>query len=153
MKGRIYSGVIFITIFFSSCFIDPCGNLDCITDNYYGSFRILSAVDGKDLLFGPSRIYDKNQIKFFTLKGTDTTYYQYEAKITGSGLDSVLLVNFFPKAELVFLKLSNTDIDTLSISHKTYQSKCCGVITEITAFLHNNTATTRSSFGFVELRK
>jgi hypothetical protein len=153
MKGRIYSGIIFIVIFFSSCFIDPCSNLDCITDIHVGNFKIVRASDGTDLAFGPLRQYDKNQIKFFALKGNDTVFYKADITVMGNGFDTVFQVNFFPKTELAFLKLNSSDIDTLSISYKTYESKCCGIISEITGFKFNEAAIVQSIPGLTELKK
>jgi len=119
---------------------DPCRNLDCINDNYFGQFRIVSKVDGKDLVFGPNRIYDKDKIKFYTLIGNDTTFYEYSpTKFAGNGYDSILYVKFFPEATAsTYMKLSDTDIDTLAITYNSFNTRCCGTITEITKFRYNN---------------
>jgi hypothetical protein len=87
--------VITALILFYSC--DPCANLDCISDNYDGQFRIVNATNGNDLVFGPNKIYDKNTIKFYSLKGTDTTFFDYQTiKFSNTGYDSILYVRFFP---------------------------------------------------------
>src|SRR5690348_13371646 len=84
--------------FLTSC--DPCRNLDCLTSNYDGQFRIVSVSNGNDLVFGPNRVYDKNQIRFYTLTGTDTTFFNYQTiRFPGAGYDSVLQVHFFPKTD------------------------------------------------------
>src|SRR5690349_19553827 len=96
---------------------DPCSNLDCAASNYYGQFRIVSASTSKDLVFGPNRIYDKNQIKFYSLKTTDTTFFDYQAiKFERAGYDSILQVHFYPQTDVAYIRLSNGDIDTLKIS-------------------------------------
>ena len=68
--------IIIVTAILSSC--DPCDNLDCVSSDYYGQFRIISASTGNDLVFGPNKIYDKNQIRFYSLTATDTTFFNYE---------------------------------------------------------------------------
>ena len=141
-----------ITTILSSC--DPCNNLDCASDNYDGQFRIISAATGKDMVFGANRVYDKNQMKFFSIKGTDTAFFNYQTiKFGGSGYDSILHVRFYPKTDVAYLRLSNADIDTLNISYKTTDSKCCGTITEITNFRYNNTVDIPGNKGTQEIRK
>ena len=133
---------------------NPCKNLDCITDNYYGQFRIVSAADGKDLVFGPNKVYDKDKIRFYSLKGTDTTFFQYEAiRFPQSGYDSVLAIKFYPKADIAYLQLSNSDVDTLAISYAITQTKCCGTITEIKNFRFNNVVDIPGGKGTQEIKK
>ncbi|WP_207493790.1 hypothetical protein [Aridibaculum aurantiacum] len=128
---------VILATFFSSC--DPCKNLDCISDNFFGQFRITSASTGNDLVFGSNRVYDKDQIRFYSLKGTDTTFLDYQPiRYAGTGYDSVLYVHFFPPTDVAYMRLSNGDIDTLHISYNTRTTKCCGTITEITKFRFNN---------------
>ena len=45
---KVLTLIISFGILFYSC--DKCGNLDCLTDNDYGQFRIVRASDGKDLV-------------------------------------------------------------------------------------------------------
>jgi hypothetical protein len=142
----------FIGFLFYSC--DPCKNLDCAADNYYGQFRIVRATDGEDLVFGPAKVYDKNQIQFYSIKGTDTTLYDYKSiKFPGKDYDSILYVRFFPKADTAYLRLSNGDVDTLNISYNTFHTKCCGTITEITDFRLNNSVDIPGNQGTQEIRK
>ncbi len=133
---------------------DPCKNIDCLSDNYSGQFRIVSAGDGKDLIFGPNKIYDKREIKFYSLKGTDTTFFEYETiNFGGIGYDSILHVRFFPKTDVAYMRLNNVDIDTLNISFNTFNTKCCGTITEITNFRFNNRTDIPGSEGTQEIKK
>jgi hypothetical protein len=144
--------IIIVGLLFYSC--DPCGNLDCLSSNYYGQFRIVRATDGKDLVFGPNKIYDKNQIKFYSLKGTDTTFFDYQTiRFPNTGYDSILLVNFFPKADVSYMRLSNVDIDTFNISYTTSKTRCCGTITEIENFRFNNSVDITGKNGTQEIRK
>ena len=139
-------------IIFYSC--DPCRNLDCISSDYYGQFRIVKATDATDLVFGPGRMYDKSKIKFYSLSGADTTFFQFQpVKSPNIGYDSVLEVNFYPQVEMAYMRLSNGDIDTLKISYKTTESRCCGTITEITNFRVNNVVDIPGGKGTQEIRK
>jgi hypothetical protein len=137
----------------NSC--DPCGILDCISDNHFGQFRIVSKTDGKDLVFGPNAIYDQTKIKFYSLNGADTTFFQYApAKFPGSGYDSILYVRFFPETTTpAYIKLNNLDTDTLTITYNTFKTKCCGTITEITKFRFNNSVDIPGNQGTQEIRK
>jgi hypothetical protein len=141
-----------ITTLLFSC--DPCKNLDCASDNYYGQFRVLSASTGKDLVFGPNSVYDRNHIKFYSLKGTDTTFFDYQAiKFGSTTYDSILHVRFYPKTDVAYMRLSNGDIDTLNISYKTSDTRCCGTITEITNFRYNSAVDIPGDNGTQELKK
>jgi|SRR6188474_3910011 len=127
--------VVFSGVLFHSC--DRCDNLDC-PSNYHGQFRVVSAIDGKDLLFGPNKVYDLDQIKFYSTNGADTTYFGYLPIKFPNANDSILFVRFFPKNEIAYMRLSNVDVDTLNISYNTFESKCCGMIVNISNFRLNN---------------
>jgi hypothetical protein len=149
---KAFAFTIILGLVLYSC--DPCKNLDCLSDNYYGQFRIVNATDGKDLVFGPTKIYDKNQIKFYSINGADTTFFDYQPiKFPNTGYDSILYVRFFPKADIAYMRLSNGDVDTLNISYNTFNTKCCGTITEITNFRFNNLIDILGNKGTQELRK
>lgn len=144
--------VFCIGLSLSSC--DPCANLDCMYDNYYGQFRIISATGGKDLVFGNNKVYDKGNIIFYALNGPDTVRFDYETKaFSGNGYDSILYVRFFPRNETAYMRLSNGDIDTFQISYKTTDSRCCGTITEITNYRFNNTINIPGGVGTQEIKK
>jgi hypothetical protein len=137
MKAAILSGLLLLSL--AAC--DPCKNLDCITSNYSGRFRIVSAANGNDLVFGPAAVYNMNQIKCYSMRGSDTVFFNTKAlNVNGAGFDSVLYINFFPESAVGYIRLSNTDTDTLGLSFRRYTSKCCGDITEINNFKFNNLA-------------
>ena len=141
---------IILTLVYSC---DPCKNLECVASNFYGQFRIVSATNGQDLLFGPHKIYDKNQVRFYSLNGADTTYFESgTTQFSGTGYDSILYVHFFPNPDVAYMRLSNGDIDTLNISYQSRQTKCCGTITEIKNFRFNNTVDLQGQ-GTQELKK
>ena len=143
---------VLLTLIFCSC--DPCNNLDCLSSNYYGQFRIVKASDGTDLVFGSGSIYDQNTIKFYALKGTDTTFFESQpGKSPNAGFDSILQVNFYPHVDMAFMRLSNGDIDTLKISYKTFDTRCCGTITEITGFRLNNSIDIEAEDGIQKILK
>jgi hypothetical protein len=148
---KFFTGAIMLGLFIFSC--NPCANLDCLSNDFDGQFRIVSAADGKDLVFGPSKIYDKNQIKFYSLQTTDTTFFNLETiRYPNVGYDSILLVSFIPKTDIAYMRLSNGDIDTLSITYNSFNTKCCGTITEIKNFRFNNSVDIPGK-GIQEIRK
>jgi len=152
MRSVLSLFLVTILTAISSC--DPCNNLECATDNYHGQFRIVSTTTGNDLVFGVNRVYDKNQIKFYSLKGIDTTFFDYQTiKFGGSGYDSILYVGFYPQPDVAYMRLSNSDIDTLNISYKTTKTRCCGTITEIINFRFNNAVDIPGDKGTQELKK
>lgn len=148
----LFASIIFMGLLFNSC--NSCKWLDCVTSNYSGQFRIVSGADGKDLVFGPNKIYDKNEIKFYTLNGTDTVFFDYEpANFPGAGYDSILYVQFFPQPDIAYMRLNNIDVDTINFSYDSYKTKCCGTITEITNFRFNNAVNIPGNEGTQAIRK
>lgn len=147
----LITGLLCLIVF--SC--NPCDKLDCIADNYYGQFRIVSKTDGKDLVFGDGSIYDKNNIKFYSIKGTDTIFFEnIPTKFPGIGYDSILSVLFYPgKNSSAFIKFNELDTDTLTINYNSFKTKCCGTITAITNFRYNNIFDLPGSAGVKEIRK
>jgi hypothetical protein len=118
-----------------------------------GDFRIVSRMDGKDLIFGANKVYDKNRFRFYFLKGQDTTFLIYKPiKSSGIGYDSLVNVDLFPDPETVYMRLSDGDVDTFNI---TYQRKStrCGNYTIITSFRYNNLLVIPPSNGVYELKK
>ena len=137
---------------FYSC--NPCNYLKCAGDNIYGRFRITSAVDGKDLVFGQNSIYDKDDIRFYSLNGSDTIFFDYKnIEFRGDGYDSILHVQFFPKADTAFMLLSDGDIDTIKLSYRKVDSKCCGITTEISNYRFNDKFDLPGSNGTQEIKK
>ena len=132
-----YRFLVFAVLFLGAC--DPCRNLDCVADSYSGQFRMVQAATGKDLLFGPDHVYNNDSIRFFSLQGADTVYYHPQLlSAPGNGFDSVLVVRFLPKADTAYMQLNGSDIDTLQLQFQTYDTRCCGTITEITNVRFNN---------------
>jgi|ERR1035437_365690 hypothetical protein len=137
----IYLIILTGFICFSIISCEPCGLIKCKSSNYSAQFRIVSKADGKDLVFGANKIYDKNLIKFYSLKGLDTTFFEYQTiKFPDIGYDSILFVQFLPQTNIAYMRLSNGDIDTLSLTYRQIEeSKCCPSITEIENIRFNNT--------------
>jgi hypothetical protein len=150
------SQVIILMAIFTTSLVacDPCKNLDCKYSNYFGQFRIISKTDNKDLIFGPNKVYNKEQIRFYTIIGTDTTFFETMATYQpGSGFDSILAVNFFPAASIAYMRLSNGDVDTLILTYQSTPSKCCGTITEINNFKLNNATDLGNNSRTREIKK
>jgi hypothetical protein len=150
MKSLLAFAVLSLLLI--SC--DPCNNIECVTDNATGQFRITSATNGSDLVFGPARVYDKNQIKFYSMAGTDTNFIPSVAiPYNTNGIDSIIVVHFLPKPDIAYMRLSNGDIDTFNISYTTRPSKCCGNITDIVKFNFNQGSDVPKTNNPVELKK
>jgi hypothetical protein len=104
------------------------GSRKCNADSSAAIFRIVNSLTGQDLVFGSSKIYDKNLIKFYSLSGTDTIFHHYGAGPNPNpGQDSLLFVNFdYRKQNVVFVRLTNSDIDTMYIVYDVMDaSPCC----------------------------
>jgi len=152
MRPFFCSLIAIVTTVISSC--DPCDNIGCDENPPDGHFRIVSATTGQDLVLGSTRIYDKNQIRFYSLMVTDTIFFNYQAiKMAGTGYDSALRIRFYPLKEVAYMRLSNGDIDTLDISYKTAKTRCCGTSTQITNFRYNNSVDIPADKGIQELKK
>ena len=149
---KIIGFIIFLGTLFYSC--NKCGNIDCIANYDFGQFRILRGTDGKDLVFGPDKIYDANEIKFYSLNGADTSFFDYQAlRFPGADYDSILYVYFMPRTDVAYMQLSNNDVDTLNITRRSFNTKCCGNITEITKFRFNNLVDVLANEGTIEIKK
>ena len=133
---KVFVSIIIVVMIIPSC--DKCKYLECATNNIPGKFKIVSASTGRDLVFGASNVYNKDQIKFYAVKGIDTTYYSSFSGSQGYRLDSAIFVSFFPKSDVVYMRLSSNDVDTFYITYSSSQSKCCGVFDNINSLKHNN---------------
>jgi hypothetical protein len=132
------------------------GNRKCAQDNNSVSLRLLDKTDGKDLVFGASKKYDKAFIKFYSLNGTDTISHNYGAGANPNpGQDSLLFVTFdFSKKETVFIRLTNTDIDTLKLFYETIDaSPCCEDFKSVKPISLNNNNTEQLTGGITILKK
>ncbi len=143
---------LFIPVFaIYSC--NPCKNVDPPSPNY-GAFRIVGKIDGKDLVFGSNKVYNKNLIRFYSLQGQDTTFLNYHPiKSLGIGYDSILMVEFSWNPETAYMRLSDGDIDTFNVTYQSRPHKCYPTLTEITSFRYNNLIVIPPSDGVYELKK
>lgn len=78
-------------LLFSAC----CLTGNKCDDNYTRiHFQIVDLKNRTDLVFGPSRIYKADSIRFFSVRGTDTMYHFYKPPLRSYlGTDSFLLVD------------------------------------------------------------
>jgi hypothetical protein len=155
MKSIMLAIYVCVVVFaFYSC--DKCRYLDCISSDYSAQFRIVSKINGNDLVFGNNSIYDKNKIKFFYLKGNDTSFLQYNpiSRYLNDTRDSILDISFPENFQpIIFIKLNNVDTDTLAMTYLTENTKCCGVVTTISKLIYNNTNDIIKEGGIRELKK
>lgn len=131
------------------------GNRKCNQDDLGENYRLLNA-GGTDLVFGPGRRYDKNTIKFFSLNGTDTVFHHYgPGPNPDPGKDSLMFVNYdYRKYETVFMKLDNTDIDTITIRYEIIDdSPCCPDYPAAITSRYNNIAPALLFGGVTILKK
>ncbi|MET4075392.1 hypothetical protein [Hymenobacter sp. UYCo722] len=135
----------------SSCL--TCSNVDCLGSDYTVYFSIVSATTGKNLVFGPDKLYRKEKIRFYTLRGSDTIVLDYKAAPPLNSRDSVLQVYFYPKTGVAYMQLNSRDTDTLSISYNTSTTKCCGTNTEITNLRFNDKIDIPGNRGTQKIKK
>jgi hypothetical protein len=147
-KERMRFVLAFMVMVLSLSACDPCRNLDCLFNDYSGTFRIVRASNNSDLLFGAQRAYTPNELRFFTVASGDTTFFEHQAIYqAGTGYDSVLEVRFLPNIDTAFMRLGNGDVDTLKLTYKSFNTRCCGTITEVENFRHNNAVNLGGSRG------
>ncbi|MEK7226147.1 MAG: hypothetical protein AAB221_10725 [Bacteroidota bacterium] len=150
---KIFFYILLPIIILSSCCL---GNRKCNADDNSARFRIVSAINGQDLVFGSSKIYDKNTIKFYSLTGTDTIFHHYGAGPNPNpGQDSLLYVNFdYRKKETVFVLLNNADIDTLNLTYETIDgSPCCPDHMDVKPSRYNSNLLQTISGGITIIKK
>jgi len=143
---------VIITTIIPSCLF--CENIACDQIPPDGHFIIVSATTGQDLVFGQNSIYDKNKFKFYSLSATDTTFFEYQIEeAVDSFFESSLDVLFVPLPKVAYMELSDGDIDTLDISSRTSENRCCGTSTVITNFRYNNSVDIPADTGYQVIMK
>lgn len=150
MKVFIYTLYPFILV---SCCL---ANRKCKGDDFSARFRIVSLSTGKDLVFGSAKVYNKDSIKFYSVNGSDTIHHPFGAGPNPNpGEDSLLFVNFdYQKNENVFVQLTNTDIDTMTLSYQsTDGSQCCPDYTIVLVNSYNNKMPEAAPGGIILVRK
>lgn len=153
MRNILFLLLVGLTVIqIQSC--DPCKDVDCTdTERYEAHLRMIRASNGTDLVFGTTRVYEKEKLKFLSLKGGDTTFFSYEPfRLARDGYDSVLLVNFYPKSDTAFISLNNVDVDTLTFSYGEAKARCC-MLKVISSLRFSNSADISNREGTVELKK
>jgi hypothetical protein len=149
---------IFLVSIISIVFVASCclSNRKCKQDYNSARFRILKSSTGEDLLFGPSRVYDKNFIKFYSINGPDTIVHHYGPGPNPTpGQDSLLFVDFnFSKQETVYVRLSNSDVDTLKLAYSLVDaSPCCPDYSKVNPVSYNNILLGAVSGGITIIQK
>ncbi len=121
---NIYCFITLLFFFNSCCFITSS---KCILSEYSATFKIVDRVTERDLIFGQFKRYDLDSIKLFSLSGNDTIFYNlYGSSYTGSTQDSLMYSTFnYTRVSTVFVKLSSSDIDTLSLRYQIIDPKSC----------------------------
>ncbi len=150
MKNFIY----LISIFsIASCCL---GNRKCNQGFTGATFRIVDKLTSQDLVFGSNAIYNPRSIQFFSMKNLDTTFHLTSIVSHSSfGQDSVFFIDFGKQQlETVFLKLNNSDMDTLSLLYTRVDgSPCCDDYVNIKPLSFNNTYLETTTLGITLLKK
>lgn len=155
MKPFKYLSLLLTILFTQSCVIDrPCkGTNGACPDSFESFFRIISRTDGKDLVYGSNKVYNKSEIKIFSTKGVDTTFATYQpSRLVKDGYDSVLYFRLTSKVDTIFMRLNNSDIDTITLSYGLSEGRCCS-FNSIRNLNYNNTTSFPNYNGTVEFKK
>jgi hypothetical protein len=142
--------ILFLFLLFS-CSSEPCKQANC-SDEFQSLFRVINKTTGTDLVFGPSRIYDGNGIKIFSVKNGDTVFQNYKAE-RWMGSDSALFLKLASKIDTVYVQLNGLDVDTMVLSYGQTTSRCCWSYKSVISVNFNNTGEQTNKAGEVLLKK
>ena len=146
---------LFFIPLITGCYIDDrCkgANMVC-PDSFKSTFRIISKDNGRDLVFGAGSIYDNSKIKILSLQGGDTTFANYQPdRLAGNGYDSVLRFKIDGIADTLYIILSDSDVDTISVSYGLSEGRCCSY-NSIRTLNYNNSGPIPNFNGTVEFKK
>ncbi|HRI34296.1 MAG TPA: hypothetical protein PLD02_11125 [Saprospiraceae bacterium] len=132
MKIAVFCKYVIVSItiiFIGGC----CEYVDCLYDDYSCAFVIKSKNNREDLIFGKQSSYKRKNMTCFSVSQNDTIYYEisfieYHSNIS----DSVISIQFYPEtSNQIYFKIDNIDNDTIILKFNSYNTKCCGNITEI----------------------
>lgn len=116
-----------------------CFNTKCDVDNGPPVFRVVNALNGKDMVLGPDAVYSRDDVRFYSLSAGDTVSYTWTTGAYSGAADSFIAVDFFRnKPARLFLRLSAADTDTLDLNYTTTSSRCCGPFTAVSSISYNN---------------
>lgn len=150
---KTFFGLLFLLLIFTSCCF---GSGKCIGSYNSAQFRLLTASNGQDLVFGASKTYDSEQLKFYSISGSDTVFHRYEVgPDQNGGPDSLLFVDFdYSKKETVYVLLNDSDVDTLTLTYKTFDaSPCCPDYFEVRPIRYNKIMLQPTNSGITILTK
>ena len=131
------------------------GTRKCLMSENGATFRLINAVTGEDLVFGSSRVYDKTQIKFYSLRGADTIMHQYiPGAYSNAVQDSFLFVYFGTTLpEIAYIKLNASDTDTVSLRYRIFDKDCCPDVSYLVPDKFNNKPIESANSGIYLLKK
>lgn len=154
MFKSILLSLLIIPLLFiiSSC--DNCNLTDCDENNRKGLLSLVSANTDQDLVFGPGKVYSIEQLEFYSIINGDTVFHQVQHYLNPALVnDSLLLVDLSELPETVFLRLQNTDVDTLQLTYNASESKCCGSYTRIETLGFNSDTQSSGANGVFVMNK
>jgi hypothetical protein len=144
--------LLILPIVFNSCCI---GAGKCAQDSYSSRFRIVEGTTGHDLIFGMNNIYDKDQIKMYSLSGTDTIHHMCEpGPNPNPGEDSLLYADFdYRRFETVFISLKTAVVDTIDVRYPSVEVRCCPDYRTVELISYNNLPLHKVDGGIIVIEK
>ena len=150
MKRRYLVLLFLILLNTQSCWVDPC-DPNC-SDSYSLYFRIMSMSTGQNLVYGPNKMFDRSQMKVFSIKGADTSISDVKAIYGNRSSDSTLYFHLPAKTDTAYLQLNTIDIDTLTLIYGLTTGRCCS-FTSIKAVNYNNRGMVQTRDSIVAFKK
>lgn len=102
---------------------------------------LADATSGEDLLSDSSKHYQRKDIRSYSIRGTDTLFYRlnYYAPDTLRGTLTRLQINMrYPMPDTVYLRLSDTDVDTIQMAYLKHPgTDCCHSYFEALPYTYN----------------
>lgn len=132
-------------------FTGCCRYVDCISHDYICFLSVKDSSSSHDLVFGGHRQFNTTDMLCYSVKGSDTSYYSMKlVEFRTRWSDSAISINMYPYTpEKVFIQFKGRDTDTLALQFNTFNTKCCGSVTELNKVSTRGKIVDRSDFPVV----
>ena len=123
MKKLITALFLSISIFYIFSCSEACEG-ECLEETNI-LMRIVSVVDSSDLVFGVNKVFNPEDIRVFSVSGSDSTFNAVNSlEFRFTSFDSILVFdNRDFSISRLFIDYGNSDIDTLNFSFSSID--CC----------------------------
>ena len=134
MKVLLACFCFFVSIIALSCTTGPCDDtLDALPLSPYLSFRVVSATDSSDLLFGANRRFDPRSVELKYRSGGVVSAIPLQTfRSSSARYDSVLLATLDPAVDSAWLQLEAGDSTRLDFEYRKFKG-CGGTGHELTS--------------------